>query len=258
MVELTVNSIQMSKDLCKWLKLPFTKDSSRKKDSIVQFPDLQTEELKWHFLRGYFDADGYISSDKKLTFKSPRCSISSNSEKMLNYIREFCNIKCCISSHEIIWIGMNVIQFLNKLYTNSTIHLERKHNKYLHLKDWFPRKFKILKTFKYTMLTQQTIRPLKPKSSPGYILHLIKKIKEKKDIIYYDTCIKIEPKPGYYLKLRALNIIYDLGYDLVNENEIIDENYSGTIIAKIMKIDEEAPELELPIKLIEIVPIKKE
>lgn len=260
MVEITINSRQISKDLCKLLKLEFEEKGSHKKDFLVQFPDLETEELKWNFLRGYFDGDGSVSinKDKRSDTQVPRCNIASTSEKILDQIKDFCNIYCTVTNSQIIWTGLNAIQFLTKLYENKNdLFLKRKYNKYLSFKDWFPRKSRILETFKYIKMISDAITPLKTKSSHGYILHLIKKIKEKKDIIYYDTCIKIEPKPGYYLKLKALNIIYDLGYDLVNDGEIIDENYTGTIIAKIMKIDDEAPELELPIKLIEIVPIKK-
>jgi len=66
MVEITIASQKIiAADLTKHLKLPFSKDSSYKKSNIVQFPDLETEELKWHFLRGYVDGDGSIYTTKK-------------------------------------------------------------------------------------------------------------------------------------------------------------------------------------------------
>jgi hypothetical protein len=253
MVELTVNSQKMSTDLCKWLKLPFTKDSSHKKSDIVQFPDLKTKKLKWHFLRGYVDGDGSVFTTKDS--KMPGCNITSDSKIILEQIHDFCNIICCINDNKLKCNGQYAVQFLNKLYEDKqNLYLERKYNRYFDFKDWFPYQSKNLKQFKYTRLISKAVKPKKQNNIRGkdiWHLELIKKIKEKDDIIYYDTCVKIEPKPGYKLTLKPIQDIYELGYDLINEDEIIDGKTS--IKAKLMKIDPDIPDLELPIKLVAIV-----
>lgn len=44
---------------------------------------------------------------------------------------------------------------------------------------------------------------------------------------------------------------YELGYDLINEDEIIDG--TSSIKAKLIKIDPNIPDLELPIKFISVI-----
>ncbi len=254
-IYIQVFSMEMSEDLCKLLKLDFKENGSRKKDNIVQFPDLETDDLRWTFLRGYFDGDGSVFVLKqRVDSRIPRCCISSNSQKMLDKINDFCNIKCANKSHEIYWTGLYAIKFLNKLYENKNdLFLERKYDRYFAIKDWFPYKSKVLDMFKYVKIIPEAITPLKKRYEPFYTLHLIKKIKEEKNIIYYDTCISIIPKPNNYFVLSALNCNL-FGYELINDGELIDNNYSGNIIAKIKKIDKRVPELILPLRALELIP----
>lgn len=60
MVCLDIYSRIMNSHACKWFGLSFTEDGSHKKSGIVKFPDLKSDKLKWHFLRGYFDGDGTV------------------------------------------------------------------------------------------------------------------------------------------------------------------------------------------------------
>lgn len=256
MVKFSVHSTKMCHDLCKWLKLDFKKDGPHKKDFIIQFPDLETDELKWHYIRGHMDGDGCIFNKNKNS-PIPGCCIASHSPKILESFRDFCNIKCCISNHQIIWTGSFALDLLNKVYNNCNIYLPRKYNIYNSFKDWFPHKSKILKTFKYTRIVKNALPPKKSqRADQSYNVHLIKEIKRKGDIIYCDTCLKLEPKNGYILKISYLNAIKELGYELVNDGEIIDNDYQGNVIIKLRKINKNTVKLNLPIELVKIIPKK--
>lgn len=115
----------MTKDVCKWLKI-----KTGKKDSKVQMPNLKNK-LKWHFLRGFFDGDGTIR--KKVKGRSIDCGISTHSDDLRNSIEKLCTMGCCNSNKwkQISWSGDNAIEFLDKLYSNANIYMERKYNTYL-------------------------------------------------------------------------------------------------------------------------------
>lgn len=122
---LTFNSQQMTIDICSYFAI-----EPGKKSHIIQFPILQSSELTWHFLRGYFDGDGSISMKKQ---KYVTCKIECSSNNMLNSIKNFCGDNAYIGKSSIEWSNKKAVTFLNKLYENSTskLRLERKYNRYI-------------------------------------------------------------------------------------------------------------------------------
>ncbi len=115
----------MTKDICKWLKI-----KTGKKDDKVKMPNLKNK-LKWHFLRGFFDGDGSIRKKKK--DRHIDCSIATYSDKLRESIENLCNIKCTNNNKwkYVGWYGDNARNFLDKLYHNATIFMERKYKIYL-------------------------------------------------------------------------------------------------------------------------------
>ena len=141
LLSLTICSSTMSSHAAKWLGLNFEKGGSRKKDAIVQFPQLSSPELKWHFLRGYFDGDGCITFRvSKAENKTPRSSIASTSIEMKKAIKEFVNLPCTLGEKEIMWSSTASLILWHKMYANATIYLHRKHKLYVDNKGWRPRK----------------------------------------------------------------------------------------------------------------------
>ena len=132
---LHICSTTMSADACRWLGLSFKKGESYKKWPFVQFPQLKSDELKWAFLRGYFDGDGCIHVTKS---GAPRASISSNSKLMLTAIRDFVDLPGGIYKIDLHWAGVSTLVFMNKLYHNATIYLDRKYDKFQTVKHWRP------------------------------------------------------------------------------------------------------------------------
>ena len=104
---------------------------NKNKSKQLRLPSIN-ENLIRHFLRGLFDGDGHISG---------QCSLISTYEclddiivflkifniKVNNY-REIINKEKNVYK---IYFGKDRIKFLNLLYSNSNVYLERKYNAYL-------------------------------------------------------------------------------------------------------------------------------
>ena len=111
------------------------------KSNVCKFPSSISENLKRHFVRGYFDANGAVywangfkrMSDLKL-------SISSGSKDMLESIISIIienndgvnplGFRSKSSSCEYAKSGIQALKILNWMYTDSNIHLNRKYNHY--------------------------------------------------------------------------------------------------------------------------------
>lgn len=113
-----------------------------RKSFTAKFPEwLQDKTLQRHFIRGYYDGDG----GTHVSYKKGGCSIS----KIIGtsaFIQSLCSIIRLETSVNIyvevirsdlqrLYISGNqqVKRFLDWLYLGSTIHLDRKHLKYLEL-----------------------------------------------------------------------------------------------------------------------------
>ena len=117
------------------------------KTYLLQFPNLRTDLIQ-HFIRGYFDGDGCLSitprKDRKPNSKVYQFNITGKAEFIQKIQEHLCN-NCQLTKTTIAgssnnfakiihWSGKNVVtRIMNYLYQNSTIYLERKHNKYLEL-----------------------------------------------------------------------------------------------------------------------------
>ena len=111
-----------------------------KKSCILKFPnDLNGFEIP--FIRGYFDGDGCISYVKNKIHVSPKCSMISTKEFLLEVQRilKNNNIKSVIHKDKRWKNNTFVLElsqkesmlFIKLLYNNSTVYLNRKYNRYL-------------------------------------------------------------------------------------------------------------------------------
>lgn len=135
---LDISSKEMCRDLIKYGCIP---NKSLKKS----FPKLK-EPFIQHFLRGYFDGNGSIifSSRKYLTVQLASSEIFLN--QMQDYLGETLQLKHkkvykpkkAKSDKWGIWkcVTVEAETLLNYLYDNSSIHLERKHQKYKDIVDY--------------------------------------------------------------------------------------------------------------------------
>lgn len=116
----------------------------KNKSLILEFPEWLNENLYPHFIRGYFDGDGCISFAK--TNKTFSVEIIGTSS-FLQFIQSLCKkqgMKTFIisknSSNIVSRFGFTNIKdrisFLNWIYTDAHLKMDRKHQKYLQLMDY--------------------------------------------------------------------------------------------------------------------------
>lgn len=246
-IELNIDSQIIVNIICKHLNITF-KNNEIIKDKVI-FPKFDEEFLNWSFIRGLLDGNSYLELYNNLY---PICSIISEYKNILDNIKEISKVPCTTYNNRLEWKSINVIDFLHKLYNDASIYNEFKYNSYKELRNWKP---KLSKTFKYVLSDKLAIKPSKNRDSDaGIDLHLIRKIKEENNVIYYDTGIKIKPEYGYYCELVGRSSIAKTGHMLANNIGIIDANYNGNIIVALIKINPNVPDLNLPIKLVQLIP----
>jgi dUTPase len=112
-------------------------------------------------------------------------------------------------------------------------------------------------SFKYSLVHDLAIPPYKKRpSDSGFDLYVININKKIGKVTFYGTGIVVQPPTGYYFDMVPTDNIIQSGYMLANGVGIIDQGYIGEILVPLVKIDDEAPELELPSKLVQLIPRK--
>lgn len=257
MITLDVNSQVLQKRLLELLKLK----SYGEKSKTVCFPDIR-EDLRIHCIRGIFDGDGSVRKIKKR--RSPECSIASSSKDIKESVSKYCGFNCRIDDNGLCWTGDNALDFMGKMYESKDC-----------LKPWYSmdRKFYIYETwcfyipalyghkslkspeFKILKTDKRAILPSKVRvSDSGYDLTIIEEYKKYGDVILYKTGIKAQVEHGWYLEIIPRSSIIKSGYMLANSVAVIDRSYIGEIFVPLIKIDKNAPDIELPCKLVQLVP----
>ena len=106
-----------------------------KKSLVLKFPtgDQVPNHLLKHFIRGYFDGDGHITKYGASSVVSSKNFIENLQLNLSNiginsYIRD---CKNPLTKRLIISKKENSLKFLEMIYDNSTVYLNRKYNKYL-------------------------------------------------------------------------------------------------------------------------------
>lgn len=109
------------------------------KSLILEFPQWMNAELYPHFIRGYFDGDGYVSKN----YNNAKLSIVSTKafcEKVKDIVSKDIGINACIylchkneltATRTLQISGRNQIRkFLDYIYNNANLYLDRKYNIY--------------------------------------------------------------------------------------------------------------------------------
>ncbi len=110
---------------------------------------------------------------------------------------------------------------------------------------------------KYTLLSDIAIPPYKTRESDsGLDLVLVEEKYKKGNLTMFGTGLSIQPQSGYYFDLVPRSSIIKKGYILANNVGIIDQGYTGEVMVPLIKIDPDAPDLELPCRLMQLIPRK--
>jgi hypothetical protein len=106
------------------------------------FTKLETTDLQWHFIRGYFDGDGSITlSERNKSTIYICCSNKSFLEELQAFVHTF-SIETSLHTEDRSKLGYKPmytlhfrsrVKFYNYLYKNATIQMMRKRFKYNHV-----------------------------------------------------------------------------------------------------------------------------
>jgi len=129
-IRLCLCSRKMKKDLVDKGCIP-------QKTFKLTFPHWLSEDLKRHFIRGYFDGDGSVgiyNSNKRTKNKYLYSKILGR-KKFLEHILSHSSIQGYLHKEgnlfRLNFCSVHAKQFLSWLYQDATIYLERKHDKFL-------------------------------------------------------------------------------------------------------------------------------
>lgn len=247
---ISFSSKKISEDICKHLEI-----HPGAKSKLIRLPKLETDELFWSYIRGHFDGDGYIMIDSKHQY--PRCAITSTSKNFIDDASKKINIHHTLEKDKIVFSGNNAIDFLGKLYDNKHLYLSRKRDLYYDICSWVPglSSTKHLENFRWIKTRNDAYPPSKSHATDsGFDLTLLEKTKQIGDVELYDTGIKIQPDYGWYFDLVPRSSIIKTGYMLANSVGVIDRTYVGNVLVPLIKINKNAPNLELPCRIVQIIP----
>ena len=113
-----------------------------RKSLILKFPNFIPDCFLRDFIRGYFDGDGCIEWNKSKFLTVASTSEFCNSLKQILFLK--LNIHSSVvntanksSNTKILEIcgKKQIIQFLDYIYDNSELHIDRKYNHYLQIKE---------------------------------------------------------------------------------------------------------------------------
>ena len=184
--------------------------------------------------------------------------ILCKTEDEATILGEFSNKTCEISSIEPYTLTEGTdYKFWVKWYSSEAIDLliwlNSSYELYSHVLCSLPMNGSLRFKFKKTLNDAQV--PVRAHGSDsGFDLTLIEKVKTVGDVEFYTTGIQVEPPHGYYFDMVSRSSISKTGYMLANCVGIIDQNYRGDIIVPLRKVDKDAKNIELPVKLVQLIP----
>ena len=117
----------------------------KKSSQELNIPNLENDLYK-HFIRGFIDGDGWISISKKDRVQIGCCCTSLVFLNQIKNILSLYNIRTSIYSRDnskikkhykilytlLIADNKSMLNFLEMIYNNSTMQLDRKYDKYIH------------------------------------------------------------------------------------------------------------------------------
>jgi dUTP pyrophosphatase len=220
------------------------------------------------FIRGYFDRHGHIVK----SVSNPKCVLRINDKEFQKAIQDTIIVPCIETDKGLEYNGVNVIEFLHILYKDA----EYSKFNYLYgayrslLYCWEPsfvtHNYMLNElacyqyhsegmAFKFTKTLENAVSPKKAHiTDTGYDLCIVKKVKEENGMILYDTGIAVQPPLGYYFELVGRSSISKTGYIVANSIGIIDASFTGSLKVALIKINKDAPDIELPARIVQLIP----
>lgn len=109
--------------------------------------------------------------------------------------------------------------------------------------------------FWFKKTREDAVAPYKARiSDSGFDLTLVEKVDQIGIVDMYTTGIKAYCDQGWYFILTPRSSIIKSGYMLANNCGIIDRSYTGEILVPMIKLDPNAPDIECPARLVQLIP----
>lgn len=109
-------------------------------------------------------------------------------------------------------------------------------------------------TIKFNKMQPEAVLPQKAnETDSGYDLTILEPRKRFGQTILYGTGIRAIPPKGYYFIIVGRSSISKTGHMLANNIGIIDQTYRGELLIPLIKVDPTAPDLELPMKICQLI-----
>lgn len=247
----------------------------------LEFPTLR-RELGWAFVRGLFDASGHVSSPRRPVL---RVRLQRPGARLLEGLLEFLALgPDRVGKRWLHWSGHNALDLLGHLYEpcaaatgsatgsatpgtsapgtsapDATAPCRAKpFARYLAWAQRMP-PFQagphVAGPIRWTAVHPDARPPFKQRiTDSGYDLTLLYEKKRVGACVLYGTGLVIKPPYGWYLDVVPRSSIIKSGYLLANNVGVIDRGYRGEILVPLIKVDPEAPDLELPAQVMQMVP----
>jgi len=218
-------------------------------DAELAWESISKKEKRF-FILGFFNSCAIIQEDPVSV--SVTCDTSAFAQTISTYIK----LSCKVDEKVVTWEGVNAVDLFGSLYTKgykSKPLIKPVTNKITQMMN--NKKLSRFPTFKWKKVLEEAVSPVKQRySDTGFDLHLVAEIKRIGDVTFYDTGIQIQPEDGYYFDLVGRSSISKCGYMIANNVGIIDASYRGNIIVALLKYDKTCPDLELPCRMVQLIP----
>jgi deoxyuridine 5'-triphosphate nucleotidohydrolase len=232
----------------------FGKDPDVETDDRTRYTLLSLHD-KLMFWRGYFDVHGVVRREHE--DGQYVCKLHIEDMFLQNEFINTFNIPFIKYMNMYFHIhGINCLEFLHTLYDNapmsSNANIQAYHTM---LYDWKPSNMTGVPKCKFMKTLSNAYIPTKAHvSDSGYDLQLVEYVKTVNGVDFFDTGISIQPPMGFYFELVARSSLTKTGYVLANSIGIIDASYTGSIKVALMKVCKEAPNIQLPARLVQLIP----
>lgn len=105
----------------------------------------------------------------------------------------------------------------------------------------------------FRLENEAAVMPTKRMIDVGYDLTIVQPLQTTLSTTLYETFVSLDIPLGFYVELVPRSSIYKTGYSLANSVGIIDPGYTGTVKVPLTKVDPEAPDLELPARIAQLI-----
>jgi dUTP pyrophosphatase len=210
-------------------------------------------------VRQLYENDGRLEFDN--AFNEPcihLCNLSSDSwDLVMQHFSVFVPTFSSSNSESLVVHGPDVLIFLRFIYPTSDPRSDKEWKTFWDLcSQKATSKMLVTRTSSDAILPRKTIE-----SDAGFDLVLISLVSKpastaQNGVYMYDTGVVVCPPPGYYFDLVPRSSMIKSGYILANSVGVIDPSYRGSIKVPLIKIDPNAPDLQLPQRLVQLIPRK--